>query len=497
MTGGVFLSWAGLGAFRDVGLLLAAVIVLFAIELVRPRPAGGRPVRPGTGPAPSYAGWILLAGALVALAVAALWPVPDTVLWGGAFVVDPLSRFYGLFFLMALALVTAASLDFLGDRAWRGEFYFLLGSATAGMMLLAGAGDLLVLYVALELSSISLYVMASLEKGESASQEAGIKYLLTGAFSSAVLLFGMALVYAATGSAVLVDIYRVSVFQQGNPLLVLGMIFILAGLGFKVAVVPFHMWAPDVYQGGPAPMVAFASVASKAAGFAALTRVLAFALASSSGAWAPVLACVTAATLVVGSFAAIPQTNVRRLLGYSSIAQAGYILLGFTAGGERGAAAVLYYLVVYLFTNLGAFLSVMIFSRHAKSDEISAYAGLARRSPLLALAFMLSLLSLAGIPPLGGFTGKMFLFASAMARSGQYLWLVILGAVLSIVSLYYYLEVIRRMYITEPSAGGRIPVHPAAAAALLLCIAGIIATGVWPSVVLDAATVVARTVMNP
>jgi len=493
MTGGLFMTQVEWGAFRDIGALLVTVIVLFIVELVRPRTT----TRKSSTTYASLAGWILLAGAVVTLAIAAFKPVPDAVLWGGAFVVDPLSRFYGMFFLAVLALVTAASLDFLGDRPWRGEFYFLLGSAALGMMVMAGAGDLLVLYVGLELSSICLYVMASLEKGDSASQEAGIKYLLTGAFSSAVFLFGLALVYAAAGSTGLADIVRTAVFQAGNPLLVLGVVFVIAGLGFKVAVVPFHMWAPDVYQGGPTPMVAFASVASKAAGFAALTRVLAYALASSAGTWTPVLAGITVLTMIVGSFAAIPQTNVRRLLGYSSVAQAGYILLGFTAGGERGMAAVLYYLVVYLFTNLGAFLSVMIFSRHAKSDDISAYAGLARRSPLLALAFMLSLLSLAGIPPMGGFSGKLFLFAAAMARSGGYLWLVILGAVLSIVSLYYYLQVIRRIYIMPPEAEGSIPVHPAAAAALIVCIAGMVLTGVWPSIVLDAAAQVARTVMNP
>ena len=244
-------------------------------------------------------------------------------------------------------------------------------------------------------------------------------------------------------------------------------------------------------------MVAFASVASKAAGFVIMLRVFMITLSSMQEDWALLLAIMAALTMAIGSFVAIPQTNIKRLLAYSSIAQAGYLLIGFVVGTERGVSAVLFYLVVYLFTNLGAFLSVIIYSQHTGSNEIADYKGLAQRSPLLALAFLLSLLSLAGIPPLGGFVGKLYLFAAAMEFHGKFLWLVIIGVVLSIVSLYYYLLVIRQMYIEPPKETGRVPVGPAATVALLCCIAGILVTGIWPKGVLDVTNAVAHAFLNP
>ena len=465
--------------FRDEGILLAALGVMLAVDLVRPR---GRP---------SPSGWILLAGSVLALLAGVLRPVPDASLWDGAYVVDALARYFKALFLLALALATLASFRYMQAKAWRGEFNLMLGVSTVGMMLLVGAGDLVSLFVSLELVSISLYVAASLARDEVTSQEAGLKYLLVGAFSTALFIFGMSFVYAGCGSTSLAAIRAAIGTGPGHPLAVAGVVLMLAGLGFKIAAVPFHMWAPDVYQGGPTPMVAFASVASKAAGFAIMIRLLVGTMAGLSGVWIPLLCVMAVATMTVGSFAAIPQTNIRRLLAYSSIAQAGYVLIGIVAGTPRGVSAVLFYLLVYLFTNLAAFISVLIVSRHAGNDEIASYAGLAQRSPLLALAFMLALLSLAGIPPLGGFVGKLYLFASAMEVSTRLLWLVVVGATLSIVSLFYYLMVIRQMYIEAPREPGAIPVGPAATIALLCCIAGMVVTGIWPNGVLDLTIAVA------
>jgi NADH-quinone oxidoreductase subunit N len=459
--------------FRDEGILLAALGIMLAVDLIRPR---GRP---------SPAGWILLAGSVLALAAGILRPVPDASLWNGAYVVDGVARWFKGLFLLTLALATLAGSRLMKGKSWQGEFHLMLGVSTAGMMLLVGAGDLVSLFVSLELVSITLYLAASLARGEVASQEAGLKYLLVGAFSTALFLFGMSFVYAACGSTNLADIKAATGGGTVNPLAVAGMVLMLAGIGFKVAAVPFHMWAPDVYQGGPTPMVAFASVASKAAGFAIMLRLLTVTMGGLSGVWIPLLSVMAVATMTVGSLAAIPQTNIKRLLAYSSIAQAGYILIGFVAGTPRGASAVMFYLLVYLFTNLAAFISVIIVSGHAGNDEITTYAGLAQRSPLLALAFMLALLSLAGIPPLGGFVGKLYLFAAAMEVSSRLLWLVVVGAALSIVSLYYYLMVVRQMYIEAPKEPGAIPVGPAATIALLVCIAGMVVTGIWPNGLLD------------
>jgi NADH-quinone oxidoreductase subunit N len=480
MTG--FMQPVNWGAFRDEGIMVATLLAMLAVHLVRPR---------GRSPLATLAGWILLAGSAAALVAGLIDPVPDSVLWGGAWVVDPLAKYFKALFLLSLGLVVLAGQEFMAGKPARDEFFLVLGASTVGMMLLVGAGDLVALFVALELVSIPLYLAASLARDEVTSQEAGLKYLIVGAFSTALFLFGLSFIYAACGSTGLPEIRAAVGNLRLQPLVVAGLALVLAGVGFKIAAVPFHMWAPDVYQGGLTPMVAFASVASKAAGFAVMIRLLLGSLAGTHEAQILLFSVLAVLTMTVGSLLAIPQTNIKRLLAYSSVAQAGYILIGFAAGTERGVAAVLFYLLVYLFTNLGAFITVMIFAKHAGSDDIAAYAGLARRSPLLALAFMLALLSLAGIPPLGGFVGKLYLFASAMEVSHRLLWLVVVGAVLSIVSLFYYLMVIRQVYISQPGDQSGIRVGPGAAIALLACVAGMILTGVWPGPAIDLARSIA------
>jgi len=466
--------------FRVEGFLLAGIGAGFVADLARPRewrtPAGG----------------CLLGGVAAALVAAFVWPVPDTSLWEGVFVVDGLARYFKILFLCALGIVTLASLRDMRDRAWAGEYYFCLGSSGAGMILLAGANELVSLFVALELTSLPLYVMAALRRGEPKSQEAGLKYLLVGAFSTAVFLFGASFVYAIGGSTAIRDLSVAGPLHAAEPLLLIGLVFMLAAMGFKVAAVPFHTWAPDVYEGGPTPMVAFASVASKAAGFVILIRLLLGPFRVLQEDWTLLVSTMAAGTLIIGSFLAIPQTNIKRLLAYSSIAQAGYLLIGFVPGTPRGVSAVLLFLAIYVFTNLGAFLSVIVVSRSTGSDEIAAFTGLSRRSPLVALAMMLSLLSLAGIPPLGGFVGKLYLFAAAMEFPSRFLWLVVLGVLLSIVSLYYYLLVIRRMYIEESPDAPPVDPGPAAGIALFLCIVGILALGIAPQYLLDLAMGVAQ-----
>jgi len=477
MTAGLAaVDWS---AFRIEAILVAALGAAFVTDLIR---------APGSR---SPSGWFLLAGSVGALVASFIWPVPDASLWDGAFVVDGLARFFKILFLSSVALVVLASLREMRDRAWAGEYYLCLGSSGLGMILLAGAGDLITLFVALELTSLSLYVMAAIRRGDVRSQEAGLKYLLVGAFSTALFLFGASFLYAVGGSTGLRELSLSGPLHAADPLMTFGLVFVLAAVGFKTSVAPFHMWAPDVYEGGPTPMVAFTSVASKAAGFLIAIRLLLGPFRVLQEDWTVLLSVMCAATIVIGSFLAIPQTNIRRLLAYSSIAQAGYLLIGFLPGTARGSSAVLFYLAVYLVTNLAAFLTVIIVSRATGTDEIADYAGLARRSPLLALAMMLALLSLAGIPPLGGFIGKFQLFAAAMEFPEKFLWLVVLGVVFSIVSLYYYLLVIRRMYIEEPSSDARIEPGAAAVVALVICVLGILAFGIAPRYLLDLAMGVA------
>ncbi|MEK7475941.1 MAG: NADH-quinone oxidoreductase subunit N [Candidatus Coatesbacteria bacterium] len=469
-----------LSVFRVEAILLAGIGAGFLADLIRPR--NWR----------SPAGWLLLAGAVAALVAAFAWPVPNASLWDGVFVVDGLARYFKILFLSALVIVTLASLRDMRDQSWAGEYYLCLGSSTTGMLLLSGANELVSLFVALELTSLSLYVMAALRRGEPKSQEAGLKYLLVGAFSTALFLFGASFVYAIGGSTALRDLAVAGPLHASEPLFLVGLVFMLAAVGFKVAAVPFHMWAPDVYEGGPTPMVAFASVASKAAGFVIMIRLLLGPFRVLQEDWTLLVSVMAAGTLLVGSFLAIPQTNIKRLLAYSSIAQAGYLLVGFVPGTPRGVSAVLLFLAIYVFTNLGAFISVIVVSRSAGSDEIAAFAGLSRRSPLVALVMMLSLLSLAGIPPLGGFVGKVYLFAAAMEFPSRFLWLVVLAVLLSIVSLYYYLLVIRRMYIEEPTTTAPIEPGFTAGLALLLCVLGILALGLAPRYLLDLAMGVAQ-----
>lgn len=473
------------GAFRDVLIIVSAVAVALAAEILRsPRMT-------------SLAGYAVLAGFLLALSLGWLSPQANASLWGGVFVVDPMSRFFSMLFVCAGSLAALLSLSRMRKSRYEGAYYVCLGSSVAGMILMAGSGELITMYVALELASVSLYLLAAMESGKGTeSREAGLKYLLVGAFSSALFLYGVSFFYQATGSTILSGIRQVMSTHAHDGILLIGLVFVLAGLGFKIAAVPFHMWAPDVYEGGPSPMVAFASTASKAAGFVIMGRLLLAALPEMRGDWTFLLSLMAAMTMVLGSFAAIPQSSLKRMLAYSSIAQAGFLLVGFVAGSELGMGSVMFYLTVYLFTNIGAFTVVTIVQGESGRDAMVDYAGLARRSPLLALSMLLALLSLAGIPPLGGFAGKLFLFSAAMQEPDKFLWLVILGVLLSTLSLYYYLSVIRMMYIEPARTDEKIRVGLASGVALAICIAGILITGILPGSLVDGALEAGRAFLS-
>jgi NADH-quinone oxidoreductase subunit N len=359
-----------------------------------------------------------------------------------------------------------------------------------GMMFLACAGELLTLYVSLELATIPLFVLAAFRKDELKSSEAGLKYLILGAVSSALLLYGISLIYGLTGTTHLSEVKSALIVRllSGGDIsaaLVLGFVFMIAGLGFKLALVPFHMWVPDVYEGAPTPITAFLSVASKAAGIAAFVRVFFHSFLLFKVDWVLLMAVLAALAMIIGNVIALLQGNIKRMLAYSSIAQIGYILLGVVAASSRGAASVFFYTLVYLFANMGAFIVAIAFSNQTGSDEIADYAGLSRRSPALAAMMAVFMLSLIGIPPLAGFVGKYYLFSAAIEQG--LIWLVIVAVLTSVVSLYYYIGVVRQMYFRTSADESPVKSGGMLKIALLISVIGVLLFGVYPNIFLDLA----------
>lgn len=419
----------------------------------------------------------------------------------GHFVVDGFSRF-------ARGLAVAGGIFVVGvggaytrrmDRG-HGEFYALLLLALTGVMLVAGVSDLLSLFVSLELVTVSSYVLAAFKRNDPQSTEAGLKYLVIGAVSSAVLLFGIALLYGAAGSVEFTALSAHAAARGFSPLLALGTALVLAGLFFKASAVPFQVWAPDVYQGAPTPVTAFLASLSKTAGFVLLLRLVSVLVVPAAGqasaaGWTGFLGLVAAVTIVYGNLGAIPQRDVKRLLGYSSIGHAGYLLMGVAAvaaakdasEAREGATAVLFYLLAYYVTTATAFAVVACVSGEGRGhDAGTSYAGLSRRSPLLAFAMLLSLLSLAGVPPLAGLVGKFLLFYAVVER-GLFA-VAFVGAVAVVFSLYYYLLLIREMYVKPPAGDTAPPPIPASARwVVAFGIAALLALGIFWGPVYDAA----------
>jgi NADH-quinone oxidoreductase subunit N len=369
--------------------------------------------------------------------------------FSGMVALDPYAQVLGLVAIIAGGFTVLTSFNYIRDRGFgRSEYYTLLLFSTSGMVMMAAANNLIVVFVALELLSIPLYVLAGFARPNLESEEAAIKYFLLGAFASGFLLFGVALMYGALGTTDLTKIAALIPQVGATPLLLLGAGFVLIGLGFKVAAVPFHMWTPDVYEGAPTPITGFMSVGAKAAGFAALLRVFTYSLGGIQSQWVTVVAILSALTMILGNIVAVSQTNLKRMLAYSSIAHAGYILMGVASGNQTGVAGALFYLVAYTFTNIGAFAVLTSMAKQSGEDQtFPAYRGLYKRNPGLALMMMIFMLSLTGIPLTAGFIGKYYLFLSAI--ESQLYWLAIIGVLTSVVSAYFYLRVIVDMFMRD------------------------------------------------
>lgn len=453
----------------EIGLVVLALIVLAYDLIWRDEQRRGL-------------GWLTAGGLTIIFILTLVFGRPgeeSELVWGGMLRYDWLGFSFALLFLFGAAITCLFAME-IKPLGQRGEFYLLLLISTMGMTLMASSADLIMLFLAIEVTSIPLYILAGFYKNDNKSSESGYKYFLFGALTSAIMLYGFSLLFGFTGTTNLYEITEKVVTGDLTLTLALGtLILVMVGFGFKISAVPFHFWAPDVYEGAPTPVAGFLSTASKAAGFAVLMRVLLTAYADPEVIpyWVVVISALSVFTMTLGNGIAIAQTNIKRLLAYSSIAHAGYALIGVAALSELGFTSVVFYLVVYLVTNLAAFGIVAAFWRISGSDEISDYAALSRRSPALALVMLVTFLSLAGMPPFGGFVAKFFVFAAAV-KTGL-AWLAIIGVLNAIVGLYYYLIVLKVVYLYRSEDEDKpVPLTRPYTLGLTILVIGIIVLGV-------------------
>jgi NADH-quinone oxidoreductase subunit N len=444
---------------------------------------------------------------LLALAATAVSLVPfagtHVEVANGLLAVDGFALFFKVLFLASAALTVLMSVKYLEiEGVSPGEYYFLILCATLGMMIMASGIDLVAIFIGLETMAVSFYILAGFIKPNQRSNEAAVKYFLLGAFSLGVLLYGMSFMYGMSGTTGLRVMAKAFVGQEQDPRLILAVIMVAAGIGFKIAAVPFHMWAPDVYEGAPTPVTAFLSVGSKAASFAMLLRIFLEGLTALNADWVIIFEVLAVVTMTVGNVAALTQSNLKRMLAYSSIAHAGYLLMGVVAAGAgypRGVTATLVYLFTYSFMQFGAFMVIVMMRReNVIGDELKDLSGLYQRRPAAAFAMLLFMLSLGGIPPTAGFMGKFWLFGAAI-ESG-YVWLAVIGVLNSAISLYYYLRVVVFMYLKKdaaPALGGDTASSPALLVAMGVAVAATIFLGVYPRLLFELAETSARALSAP
>jgi len=409
--------------------------------------------------------------------------------FSGMFISDGYSSFFKIIFFINVILSVLISVRYIAiEKVNYGEYYSLIMFSTSGMMLMASAGDLIVLYLGLELMALSTYVLAGFIRHNIKSNEAALKYLLLGAFSSGFLLYGISLIYGLTRTTNLTDIaiFISTTGLTGNPALLLSVMFFVVAFGFKIAAVPFHMWAPDVYEGAPTSITAFMSVGPKAAGFAVLGRVFMLAFASVSVDWSTILIPVSILTMALGNIVALSQTNIKRMLAYSSIAHAGYALLGIIAANNEGLASMMNYMMIYAFMNIGAFaVIIMLRTEGFRGEDITDYEGLSRTHPMASALMLIFMFSLTGIPPTAGFIGKLYLFMSAIHAG--YTWLVVIAVIFSAISAFFYLRIVMYMYMREPKEAVALTTTKTVGIALGITVVAVLAIGVFPSFLIEFA----------
>ena len=426
---------------------------------------------------------------MTAISAFAKYPIP-AYSFNDSYIVDHLSLFFICIFTISSALAILLSVEYNEREGIRaGEYYALILFCTVGMILLASSTDMIMIFLGIEIVSICLYVLAGIRRNDHRSNEAALKYFLLGAFATGFLLYGMTLVYGSTGST---NLFKIAEFvknpsAQSNPLLMMGLVLLVIGFGFKVASVPFHMWAPDVYQGAPTPVTAFMAVGPKAAAFAAFFRVFADTFPEMSSSWEMLLSIIAVLSMFVGNLGAIMQTNIKRMLAFSSISHAGYILMAVIAKNSLGSSSLLFYMLSYAFMTFGVFGIVIILGRKGEENlEIKNYSGLAYKHPVIALSMTIFLLSLAGLPPFAGFVAKFYLFSAAIQEG--LLTLVIIAVLNSAISFYYYLKVVVFMYMKEPEAEFKISLTPITLFVVFIGVVGTINLGIFPNSIITLAS---------
>src|SRR5512143_241238 len=435
-----------------------------------------------------YLGWFSLFGIIFAAIATYKLMGANGAVFSGTFLLDPFSTLFKFVFYIACGLGILISMNYLKiEDIHRGEYYALMLFATTGMMLMASAGDLITLYLGLELMALSIYILAGFMRRDNRSNEAAIKYLVLGSFSSGIMIYGMSLLYGLTGTTNLAGILAfLRTADLMNPVIFLAMVMLVVSFGFKVAAVPFHMWVPDVYEGAPTPVTAFMSAGPKVAGFAVLLRLFLYTLEPLREHSTAIFAGLAVLTMAVGNVLALSQTNIKRMLAYSSIAHAGYALVGLAAGGPEGAASVMLYVCIYALMNMGAF-GVVIMLRKAgeRGEEIGDFAGLGKTNRTAAFLMLIFMFSLTGIPPMAGFVGKFYSFKSAV-QAGL-VWLAVAGVLFSAISAAFYLRIIMIMYMNEPKGSFELTTSPSLALALAISVTAIIIIGVYPTNLLNFA----------
>lgn len=460
----------------EILLSVAGIAIMVAIPSVKDKN------QPGLG-------YVALSALVIAIGgTLAQWGA-DQITFFGMVYQDNLAIFSKLVFLVALAAIVVTSIEYLRrEEILKAEFFGLLLFAGVGMCLMASSADLILTFLGLEILSIATYVMAGYRRDWMQSTESALKYFLLGAFSTAFLLYGIAFVYGATGSTKYGAIATAISSQGASASLLIGAALMIVGFGFKAAVAPFHVWTPDVYEGAPVPVTAHLAVASKAAAFVALLRILFQVLPGLSEDWQPVLWASAVLTMLLGNIAALTQTNIKRMLAYSSIAHAGYLLVGLIAHNQLGAQSVLFYLLAYAFMNLGAFALVQVVGRKGEQfTQISDYTGIGFKHPFVSVSLSVFLVSLAGIPLTAGFTGKLFLFSAAIQQ--EFYWLVVLAVIASAIGIYYYLRVMVVMFMQDSGGDSLpIPISPLARVVIAIMVAGTLFLGIFPGSILHLAS---------
>jgi NADH-quinone oxidoreductase subunit N len=440
-----------------------------------------------------YFSTIFLAGILVFSFVYS--PEDGISFYKGLYLSDGMSWYFKQIFIISAALVSLISVSYvkkLSDS--KSEFFAIIIFAVLGMMVMASANDLITFYVGLELMSLSFIILTAYDKKSLKSAEAGTKYILLSAISTAVLLYGMSFLYGLSGSTAFADIVNTLKTGNNQPIIILACIFVIAGLGFKISAVPFHMWSPDVYEGAPAPVTAFLATGSKIAAFTVLIKFTMHVIEPSFSTISALVVALSVLSMVIGNIIALPQNNIKRMLAYSGIAHAGYILTGIVSHTVTSTSAMMYYLLLYIFANIGAFTAITAFSNESGKEDIQDFSGMWKKSPFLAATLSISLLSLAGIPPAAGFIGKFYLFSEAVKQG--YLWLAFLAMGMSTVSIFYYIRVIKLMLMGETLVSEKVKIVPALKIVMVICIIMILVMGLFPGPITSWTTNAAGAFLN-